>query len=274
MRYKINGLPVCVELSGDVVTGNAECLLDGDDNLIAGCSWQHSGFVVAPILDRALFKVLQDGVGRFLIDALAHAGCTLPSSGFSPESYHEYCRDNDAHLKVIDFLRSKAGVRNLPIDYHILDDAVSSICGKKVSCVAPERLAAGFFFIRLVRPLPFRDNNPPHRDAWLERLRDCINLYLPLAGSDENSSLSLVPGSHNWPESSVPRTVQGALVNGVRFSVPSVVMADDELEMIRPRVMYGEGMVFSPYLIHGGAVNLNQARTRVSLEMRFWRCSG
>ncbi len=30
-------------------------------------------------------------------------------------------------------------------------------------------------------------------------------------------------------------------------------------------------LLFSPYLIHGGAANREPDRTRVSLEMRFWR---
>ena len=41
--------------------------------------------------------------------------------------------------------------------------------------------------------------------------------------------------------------------------------------MTRPDPNPDEVLVFSPYLIHGGAVNLNEDMTRVSLEMRLWR---
>lgn len=41
--------------------------------------------------------------------------------------------------------------------------------------------------------------------------------------------------------------------------------------MVRPDVGPRQGMVFSPYLIHGGAINLEPDLTRVSLEVRFWR---
>jgi ectoine hydroxylase-related dioxygenase (phytanoyl-CoA dioxygenase family) len=39
----------------------------------------------------------------------------------------------------------------------------------------------------------------------------------------------------------------------------------------RPDPQAGEVLVFSPYLIHGGAMNFNSDVTRLSLEMRFWR---
>lgn len=271
MIYIVDGEIVNIDISGNVLPGGNRCLLDEDDNLIAGCDWQDKGFTVSPLLDGYFFELLCNGIRNLVAEALEKAGGIVPAGDFDLERYHDYCPDQQTHLKVVDALRSKACIANFPIDYRLLDEKVSLICGKKVSCLVPARIASGYFFVRLVRPYPSCDNNPPHRDAWLDRLRHCINLYLPLAGSDENSSLSVAPGSHFWNESNVPRTAPDALVNGVRFSVPSAVMDGGMLDMTRPPVGRGEGMIFSPYLIHGGAVNLNKARTRVSLEMRFWR---
>ena len=271
MKYMIDGRSVSVDVSGAVVSGDNLCLIENDDNLISECEWLDKGFAVFPVLDQLLFFYLQNGVKRLLLEALDFAGCAVPDKEFCLERYHECCSGQEAHIKVVDYLRSKADVKNLPIDYQILDEKVSGACGQQVSCRIQDQVASGYFFIRIVRPGPACDNNPPHRDAWLDRLRHCINLYLPLAGSDGGSSLPVAPGSHFWPESCVPRTAAGALANGMQFSVPSVVMEDDVLEMTRPAVEPGEAMLFSPYLIHGGAVNFNKDRTRVSLEMRFWR---
>jgi ectoine hydroxylase-related dioxygenase (phytanoyl-CoA dioxygenase family) len=44
-----------------------------------------------------------------------------------------------------------------------------------------------------------------------------------------------------------------------------------EFEFIRPDPKIGEVLVFSPYLIHGGSVNLNDDTTRISIEVRLWR---
>jgi ectoine hydroxylase-related dioxygenase (phytanoyl-CoA dioxygenase family) len=50
-----------------------------------------------------------------------------------------------------------------------------------------------------------------------------------------------------------------------------VVGAAYPLRLERPNPGPNEVMVFSPYLIHGGAFNQQPDHTRVSLEMRFWR---
>ena len=42
------------------------------------------------------------------------------------------------------------------------------------------------------------------------------------------------------------------------------------MDFIRPRIMDNDVMVFSPYMIHGGGPNFSN-KTRVSLEMRFWK---
>ena len=55
------------------------------------------------------------------------------------------------------------------------------------------------------------------------------------------------------------------------FTVPSVVGAAFPLTLERPNPGPNEVLVFSPYLIHGGGFNQQVDRTRVSLEMRFWR---
>ena len=41
--------------------------------------------------------------------------------------------------------------------------------------------------------------------------------------------------------------------------------------LVRPNPGRNEMIVFSPYLIHRGGVNLNPDTTRMSLEMRFWQ---
>lgn len=63
----------------------------------------------------------------------------------------------------------------------------------------------------------------------------------------------------------------GARVDDRVFTVPSVVSATRPLTMMRPSPGPNELLVFSPYLIHGGAFNQQKDLTRVSLEMRFWR---
>lgn len=271
MEYRLNGELVKLDLSGPVEIGSNHCLLDYDDNLVSGCSWDRAGFTVDEFLSEQELTLLTEGVRRLVMDALIDAGLAIDEAAFRLEQYHTLCREQRDHLSVINFLKRRASLRNLPIPPSCLDRKVSQLCGKTVSSDVVSVPASGFFFIRIVRPSPFVDNNPPHKDVWLDRLRHAVNLYLPIAGSSENSSLPLVEGSHYWSESRITRTSSGATVNGVSFSVPSVVSVEGGVTMVRPDVGPRQGMVFSPYLIHGGAINLEPDLTRVSLEVRFWR---
>ena len=266
---------VSLDIAGSLGYGKPFCLLDIDENLAEGTSWNNPGFFVSNFFYPEDFSFLYNSVSDLVKAGLEAAGVSLVNTvDFSLDKYHDHCSSDEVHYKVIDYLRNRSRLENLPLGHHFFDDKVSRWCGRKVSSIVPKQAASGHFFIRIVRPFPFSDNNPPHKDIWLDRLRNAINLYVPLAGSNNKSSLSLVPGSHFSKESDIPRTASSAIVNGVRYSVPSIFTKDKKLQMTRPTVNKGEAMLFSPYLIHGGAVNLNSDITRVSLEMRFWSCQG
>jgi ectoine hydroxylase-related dioxygenase (phytanoyl-CoA dioxygenase family) len=148
---------------------------------------------------------------------------------------------------------------------------ISAIIGFDVTTKA-KHVDMNNFFLRIVRPQNFQDNNPPHRDVWLDRLRDAVNIYAPICGSNEQSALGLVPGSHLLKESEIERTVQGAILNGTSYTVPCVISINKEIpKLIRPNPLENEVMLFSPYLVHGGGYNFNENQTRMSLEMRFWK---
>ena len=60
------------------------------------------------------------------------------------------------------------------------------------------------------------------------------------------------------------------MYNGTQYRVPALVDSAQPLHLLRPNPNPNEVLLFSPYLLHGGAVNLNTNQTRISLEMRFW----
>lgn len=270
MKYAIDGVEIELDTPGEAVAGEGGVLLRQDDDLAAGTGWHDAGYTVSTFLRPALREVLWSGLAKRVRQAVADVHA-VPEDVFSLPDYHHVCGDDDAHTAVTRRLQWLSSLDNFPIDYREVDDWVSGLIGKAVSCQVPGREASGRFFVRIVRPGKLADNNPPHRDVWLPRLRDAINLYAPLAGSNDRSSLSLIPGSHFWPESDLCRTVSGARVNGRTFTVPAVVDVRHGMVMTRPTVADHEAMLFSPYLVHGGAVNLNADITRMSLEMRFWR---
>jgi ectoine hydroxylase-related dioxygenase (phytanoyl-CoA dioxygenase family) len=259
-------------VEGASVVGADEVLLNRDDNLIAQTPWAAAGYTVAPVLSQFEYRKLVEGIRRLLAGIVAARvkPKNIDESRFKLERYHRAISSNSKHLALVMGIRDGFPLSELPIDVAVLERALSAICGVNVAAQHPY-LGPGAFFIRIVRPGVRRDNNPPHCDAWLDRLRGAVNIYVPLAGSNTRSSLPLVPGSHLWKDSEIERTVEGAKVDGAMYRVPAVTGSTRDVKMVRPNPRPGEVMVFSPYLIHGGGVNLNADLTRVSLEMRFWR---
>ena len=264
-----DGEQVTFNVEGETGWGEASVLLDRDDNLIAGRPWEGDGFTVAPFLMPADYERLVAGVAAILARRMTSAGLSVPEP-FVLERYHEVVTTDEAHAAVSAQGPWCYGLNDLPVPVAAVNSRVSEILGQRVSTTPPHREFPEHFCFRVVRPRS-RDNNPPHRDVWLDRLRNAINIYVPLAGSSPQSSLPLVRGSHRWPESEIERTLEGARVNGMVYTVPSVVGAAHPLTLERPDPRANEVLVFSPYLIHGGAFNQQTDRTRVSLEMRFWR---
>jgi hypothetical protein len=263
---------VTFTVEGDTAVGEPLVLLDGDDNLVAGTAWASDGYTVAPFLTVAEYGDLTAGIRQTLAARIAATGIFVPDD-FTMARYHEVVTTDEAHAAV-----SARGpwchpVGDLTVPVRRISERVSEILGVMVSTTPPHSEFPEHFCYRVVRPRS-RDNNPPHRDVWLDRLRHAVNIYVPFAGSTPRSSLPLVRGSHRWKESEIERTTEGGRVNGMTFTVPSVVGASHPLVLERPNPGPNEVLVFSPYLIHGGAFNQQTDATRVSLEMRFWRDRG
>jgi ectoine hydroxylase-related dioxygenase (phytanoyl-CoA dioxygenase family) len=199
--------------------------------------------------------------------------------GFSLEQYHAFV-DENTHKKTMDSFRGGnfgfGGIHldRLGIDYRDFDKWINKVVdGKNLSAHVKayfNLISVKNFWVRIIRPNSV-DNNPPHKDTHVKRIKDNINIYLPLAGSNKNSSLPLIPKSHIEKESEYIISDSPCYVEGKRFTVPSVVHRNKGLNLITPNPQNNEIMIFDPHCIHGGGINSNKDVTRVSLEMRFFK---
>lgn len=260
LTYDVQGVPL--ESSEDRI------LVEEDDDLTSSADWKRSGFIVCPLFTPKEFKTFHDGLTDLLKRFIRESGVSVPIQ-FALEDYHKYIGDDyNLHLQVID--RTKLILEKyFPIPFDLIEQRISAMCGVAVQSEKPHNGERVFHF-RIIRP-GAGDYNPLHKDVWQAENRDAINIYVPLVGSTRHSSLLLAEGSHLIPENAFKRTREGALMNGVQFNVPGLIECDVDLRFVRPNPQWNEVLVFSPYLIHGGAINLNTDQTRVSLEMRFWR---
>ncbi|MBS1684567.1 MAG: hypothetical protein JSS76_07435 [Bacteroidetes bacterium] len=269
VSYQIDDEVITLELDGDVVSGGNEVLLAKDIDLLAKTDWKESGYTIVPFLKDEDFAKVKAGITKLIAGIIESCGGKVDDK-FTLARYHLYV-DDALHLEVAKAIKDGWLVSEFPIDMQIVNDRMSELLNEKV-CTDLKGSKYDSFFLRIVRPKRYTDNNPPHRDVWLDRLRHAMNIYAPLSGSNKNSALPILPGSQYLMESEIQRTADGAQLNGTQYTVPCVVSVKGEIpKMIRPSLTENEVMLFTPYMVHGGGYNLNEDETRTSLEVRFWK---
>lgn len=268
MTVTIENKTLDFTINGETYNGEPEVLLDKDVDMLSGTTFNDIGYSIFDILTKAEFEVLKSGFIQMIAGFLKDAGIQNLDN-FELVRYHQFA-DNHSHAYVVKQIQNGLNINTMPLGSALIDERISGILGFPVESRNPT-LNHHTYSIRIVRPSILTDNNPPHRDVWLDHLRNAVNIYLPVCGSDLNSALPILPGSHKWKESEIERTKAGAVINKVTYTVPCVVGSAYGLTMIRPNPAPGQATLFSPYLIHGGGYNLNTDTTRVSLEMRFWK---
>ena len=267
MNYTVNQSRIHYTANGPRVFGENISLLQQAIDLTAKTSWAGQGFSIEKVFTHQLYQDFSEKARLLLIRSWRKAGLSIPDD-FMLERFHTLIPSWKMHLHILEKTKLLPA-SEFPVDANLIVKRISEICNEELIAKNPFDNQSIFHF-RVIRP-GSHDNNPLHRDVWLEDYKDCINLYIPLAGSNELSSLILIPGSHHWPESKVEKTIGGAEINGVKFNVPAVTAITGDYQAIRPNPALNEVLIFSPYLIHGGAANLNQDKTRISIEMRLWK---
>jgi hypothetical protein len=267
MKYTVNNETLSYETEGATQWGDEKVLLHHAIDLTEGISAKKEGFMIEKLFSAESYRNFAIGIHELIRHQWKKAGIDI-AGNFNLDQYHTVARDTTTHLAAIENTKLLS-VEMFPGGVSVLEERISEVCKTPLKALNPFD-GQSIFHFRVVRPNS-RDNNPLHRDIWLEDYESCINLYIPVAGSNAYSSLIIIPESHHWPESRIERTIQGAVVNGVKYNVPAVTAIQGPYKVVRPDPKENEVLIFSPYLIHGGAVNLNSDRTRISIEIRLWK---
>jgi hypothetical protein len=259
-----------LHVEGETCIGDDVVLLDREDDLIVKTSWKNEGYSVEKFLALPDFAALEAGIRRMVWTLVREAGVSV-SDNEPLVNYHKIVQGNDeAHRFVA---RWGMPLSLFPINPDLVCDRISEICQTPLrlkSVPNKEGVSEVPFGFRVVRPRS-TDQNPLHRDAWQDVWKGTLNIWIPIAGCNEKTSLPLVPGSHRWMESEIERTRSGARIDNKVYMVPSVTGSARDLTPIIPNPGPNEVLVFSPYVIHGNASNKTEDTSRVSIEMRFER---
>lgn len=269
-NLNIDNKPFSFDVEGEFFWGNDEVLFTKDsDSIVEKTDWKNEGYNIIEVLEPEEHKEIIEAISSVIKNIFKELGVKYDENNFNLENYHKYVDNDHIHNEVIKktrFLRYSDFPQNL---LKKISNKVSDDLQKPVSFDNP-LLENEIVILRISRPNSL-DINPPHRDGYLDIWENILNLWLPIIGCDENSSLPVIPKSHLWSEKDVLRTsTKGATINGLSYHVPAIIKTTHDLNMIRPNPKIGQVLIFTPYIIHGAAVNLNQDKTRMSLELRLY----
>lgn len=266
----LDNTPYAFKVKGDFFWGKNELLYNKTNSVLSKMSWENEGYKVVNAFINDEFERLKKSLTQNIMDAIKANDILFDEETFTLAKYHEVVHTDALHNKVINITRN---LENKDFDFNIdaLADRFGEVLGFKLTSWV-EELQKSHIQIRISRPNSL-DINPPHRDGYLSYWEDIINVWIPIEGCNENSSLPVLSGSHLIPENEILRTEsKGAEINGNIYYVPCILETKTgSIKMTRPNPKQGEAIIFTPFLIHGAAVNNNKDITRVSLELRFPR---
>lgn len=266
----IDNEPYEFKVKGDFFWGEKEMLFKAYDSVISKMEWKNKGYGVINAFMEDEFSKLKTSVKNNIIRAIELSNIDFDKSMFLLDKYHQVIDTEQKHNQIIDITRN---LQNTDFDFDIeaLAKRIGKILGYELTSWV-EELKKSHIQIRISRPNSL-DINPPHRDGYLSFWEDIINVWIPIKGCDQNSSLPIFSGSHLINENQILRTKsKGAEINGNVYNVPCILETrQGDIKMLRPNPKEGEILIFTPFLIHGAGVNKNMDTTRVSLELRFPR---
>lgn len=263
----IDGQPLSFSLEGNFFWGKDEILHNPQETVIKNTSWKNVGYSILNLLTNDEYLQLVNSMERTIKNLFNEFSVAYKQDDFKLIDYHKYV-DSNLHQKIISNTRFLT-YSDLNIDLKNILGRISNQIGCEV-CAENPLLDKEIVILRISRPKTL-DINPAHRDGYLDIWKNTLNLWLPITGCNKNSSLPVIPESHLWNEKDILRTSsKGASIHGLAYRVPGIAKTNYGLKMIRPNPELGQVLVFTPFLIHGCAVNWNEDTTRFSLELRLF----
>ena len=267
-HINIDGKPYSFEVEGNFFWGEKKLLYNEKDSVISKTEWANQGYSVVSAFTKGEFLILKQSITKNIKRAFDVNNICYNDDTFTLSKYHEVINTDVLHNKVINITRNLENT-DLGLDVELLVEKFSKILDCKLTSWI-EEIKKSHIQIRISRPNSL-DINPLHRDSYLSYYRDILNIWIPIEGCNELSSLPIFPKSHLIPENHILRTEsKGAKINGNTYYVPCILETNEgTIDMVRPNPKTGKALVFTPNLIHGAAINGNKDVTRISLELRF-----
>ena len=264
---KINSKPYSFDVEGEFFWGEDINLFVKEGNVISKTTWWEEGYsIFEKFLNANEFELFYSGLRNTIIDLIKENDIDFDERKFTLENYHNFVKSDEVHQKIISKTREFT-FKDFDLDFNKILEKLQDHLGYKLTYWV-EELKKVHIQVRINRPNSL-DINPPHKDGYLSYWKDVLNVWMPISGCNNSTSLSLMPKSHLLSEKDLYRTEnKGAKINGLPYMVPCILKTSKgNLKMIRPNPAKGQALIFTPFIIHGAAFNSSQF-TRMALELR------
>jgi hypothetical protein len=253
--------------SSDLEFGKNVIPLTAENNLLSNAPLlNEKGYGLFALPDYKTFDRLNKYITRYVLERFMEYQKPIPSH-FTLSDYHGWLESEDVHYKISTWALDYKMLGD--VYYEILHQAEEMLQLKlKVKKINHLGIDGEYIGFRILRPLK-NDHNPFHRDAWIPYWRNAVNIWLPICGFEDGNTLQLIPKSHLWNDDEILKTKAGVELEGKKYHVPAAIGTVNKFSIETPVLQQGEGIIFSPYLVHGNGVNRKKDVTRVSLEFRF-----
>ncbi len=253
--------------------GTEEVLSNEQTDIAFHQPWYQDGYKAIPFLTNDEFASLKEGLTNCVKNIITEE-IGIDVADFSLENYHHFITSNEQHFKVVSKTRDL-----FPEDFNFplttIIPKFERILGFELSDISPFDGSQLHIIVRINRPFS-NDFNPPHKDIYegvdnAAHIPQFINLWIPICGVTDKSSLPVVKSSHLLKESEILRTFEGAMVEGNKYRVRMIKSWNGDTTLTRPEIKYGEVLFFTSHLVHGLAINEQEDATRVALEFRLFK---
>jgi hypothetical protein len=254
-------------------TNGPEIILSNKEtDLTYEFNWYHIGYSVEKFLSDSDFKFISCSLEKSIKNIIENI-LKKKLLDFKLENYHNFVSCDKEHFSIVSKTRDLFS-KDFDFDINFLIQRLEKILNIEITDYDNINNYKSHIIVRINRPNS-TDFNPPHKDIY-EHLDDegyvpkFLNFWIPICGVDSDSTLPIAANSHLIPENLIFRTTKGSIVNNNKYRVRLIKSWNGENTLTKPKVEYGDVLIFSPNIIHGLAFN-NSIKTRVALEFRLYK---